>query len=251
MKKFIFIMAIAISNTLLGFDDFRIGPIISNAPWNCNINGQTITLGGSADKSPVPSKVSYYDENRKTLWTYGITVRDNVFIRSGETEFEKMAIAEFGGILELSDNLAYISGGIGGSFTHGLSDFFTVSLGGVPFLSYIFGYLGEVGDASGDYHLEAPDGEIYYSGSSINVSSLAIGMDFLVGFELIPVEEISFRVDYGYRLTSKIKNWNYNVKSEDMERQSELPAEGFSADPPSLKPSGKIIKFSILYNLDL
>ena len=110
--------------------------------------------------------------------------------------------------------------------------------------------MGDVGTASGDIHLEAPDGSIYYSGADITISKFSIGFDLLAGFEIDLSEDIALRLDAGFRLCSK-PEWRYFVNDEGGSTSSELPASGFGENPPMLDMNGGIFKFSLLYNINL
>lgn len=227
-------------------EDWSIGPYAASTPWLVVTEGTTITLGSSADLSPVPSEVRYWPEDRERLWTYGVLMRKNVFLRSGEGEWIPAFMLELS-LLDFDTSVSSVNGGAGLLATYALTDHIWISAGGFLFIGYQWGSIGEVGTASGDIYLDAPDGSRYMAGSRISASRWIAGTDFLAGLEIALSDNIGIRGDGGYRFGWETREWDYAVEDETGDSSSDLPASGFSEGPPEIDLSGPIMRIGLVY----
>lgn len=228
--------------------EYEVGPYFSNHPWIYQSDGANVILNSDADYSPVPSEVNYSSGDRSTLWTYGIIVKPRFRTRAGITRVSTMYVLEFGGLLESSEQVSLISGGVGVNMNYGLSDVISWTVSGLFNIGYFFGHLGTVGDASGDEYLEAPDGNIYYSGSDIEINKLGGGITIQTGLQFDISKPIGIRFDVGYRYWGEQEGWNYEVT--DGSNTSELPASGFTDNPFTLDIAGLTYRIGLLYRID-
>ena len=228
-------------------EEWSVGPYVANAPWKVVTEGTTITLGSSADLSPIPSEVRYWPEDKERLWNYGVLIKRNTYMWAGEAEWIPAFMFECS-ILDREASVASASGGAGLLGTYALTDHIFVSAGGFLFVGYQWGSIGDVGDASGDIYLDAPDGNRYEAGSWIHISRWVAGTDFLAGLELAFSDDISLRGDGGYRFAWPTRDWEYCVKDEAGDSSSELPASGFSEEPPEIDFSGPLMRVGLVYN---
>ena len=222
-----------------------IGAHVARLPAFARTSGQVVTLGSEADESPVPSEVHYPSADVSGLLGVGLTYRKEQAPEAGEVTIEPIFRGEIAGprvVDATSISLNLFTGGGGGMIRLGFSEAHSFSIGGVATLGYVFGEVGEVGAAEGDVYLDAPDGNRYQTGAAIRASSASLGIDGLAALEIY-----RFRLTGGYRLLTQPTEWRYAV--ENGERSSELPAEGFRANPPSYRLSG--IYVSLAYTVPL
>ena len=139
--------------------------------------------------------------------------------------------------LVMNSELDIALGGAGGYLVTGIGKDSNFLLGGFLLVGYMWGSVGFVGTSSGDEFLDAPDGLRYYDGAVIEASGIRAGIDLVTGFNTKGIS-----VEIGYRLLGQVNAWKYKVKDVESNTSSELPAEGFSSNPPQVRMNGFVAR---------
>jgi hypothetical protein len=224
-------------------EGWSIGMSVGYAPWRLNSAFRTVTLTGAADLSPVPSEVVYSDENRSNMLVLGLMARRTDDVTVGDAEIVPMLFGETSWLIQSGDFVNSATVGAGGSIEYGVSRAVRLGVTGTVQGSYLWGYLGRVGSAANDVYLEAPDGQQYQDGAEITISGLTYAVDLLASAEFGSVDGVQIRLEGGYRQSGD-PEWKFKVSEGS--RSSELPAAGFSANPPELRLSGPMLRVSVL-----
>jgi len=95
---------------------------------------------------------------------------------------------------------------------------------------------------------EFTDGNIYYSGSDIEINKLGGGITIQTGLQFDVAKQIGIRFDVGYRYWGEQEGWNYEVT--DGSNTSKLPASGFVDNPFTLDIAGLTYRIGLLYRID-
>jgi hypothetical protein len=203
--------------------------------------GQTVRLTSAADRSPVPSVVSYSSENSKTLLTWGLSVRSS----SNLDGLGVLAFAETNYFLQSANFLNVGIGGAGLELRRHVGPSAIASIGGAVDLAYLWGQVGTVGTAAGDVYLEAPDGKQYTTGASIEMRGGGFGGEFTAALQF-GLGSGSLRFEGGYRAFPRLGDWTFRVAdANDASSGSDLPSEGFSTRPPRVDLSGAMARISL------
>jgi len=210
------------------------------APFIMQENMIDAYTNGNADKSPCKSIIRLDQPGMQSLVTYSIVA----FNKKSKLNLE-LTIYPSG-----KNHISGLALGLGYRPTFKLTDNIDFHLCGNGNFSRFGGRIGQVGERDGDYHLEAPDGNIYYTGSDISVDATSYGLSLSAGLDIMFTSIFGIVADCGYRYATEIDKWNFNISSDDGDdedgQSSDLPRSGFEQQPSSLDLSGLFLEAGIV-----
>jgi hypothetical protein len=220
--------------------EWSFGIVSTMSRWRIENAGQEIILGSVADRSPVPSLVTYDGStlDKSTSYAIGISAergRTSAFV---ETNYLQYGTGFVNGAV----------GGIGYQLRRDEERAWSPLLAGHATVGFAWGEIGEVGARPGDVYLIAPDGEQYPAGSKIGVRAATLGLDVSGGMLMRFSERVTVQVSGGYRAMTPVKEWTYHVRSASGDQESALPPEGFAANPPVLKMDGAFLRLVLVFS---